>query len=80
MAQVDSWTEVSQITRFGTGRGGKHRDTPAARWWRETTKLIALNVRAAHPRMYPGIVMDHAELELEHVVSLYNTRQKWGTQ
>lgn len=78
MATVSDWREPSAIQRFGDGRGGKHRDTPAARWWRETTKLIAANIRTAHPRMYAGIDMMHAEDTLAHVVSLVNIRQSGG--
>lgn len=54
-------------TLHAWGRGGRHRNTAEARRFRELATHIATNIREAHPRMYPGIVVLHAFTEAEHV-------------
>lgn len=49
---------------YDLGRGGKHRDTLAARAWRNETSRIAKYIRARYPNMPLHAVLDHAELEL----------------
>lgn len=54
---------------FANGRGGKHRDTPQAAFWRHTVTTSANHTQDQYPGMSRAIALSYAELATAVAVS-----------